>query len=120
MESPKRPVRNLVLGVPLALGTAVAYGVTTQPITPEPPTDIGAVSVRGGGNPPASGMAGDVAPSRAPLEAAQPTSLVGPQYICNVIPTQNYEGYPGDQAGLNSTHTSRRSSRPSTSGGAAG
>jgi len=96
MTDQKRPARNLVLGVRLALGTAaaggIAYGVTAQPITPEPPTDIGTVSATGGGSAPAPGTAADVAPSRAPLDATQPTSLVGPHYIDrNVIPTQNYD-----------------------------
>ena len=41
---------------------------------------------------PASGSAGYVAPSRAPLSAAQPTSAVGPSFIQNnIAPSQNYD-----------------------------
>lgn len=42
--------------------------------------------------PPAKGTAADVAPSRAPLEASQPTSVVGKTFIDNsTIAAQNYD-----------------------------
>jgi iron complex outermembrane receptor protein len=42
--------------------------------------------------PPAPGSAADSAPSRAPLEAGQPTSIVGQTFIQNsTIPAQNYD-----------------------------
>ena len=41
---------------------------------------------------PAPGTAADVAPSRAPLSASQPTSVVGPTFIQeNITPTDNYD-----------------------------
>jgi iron complex outermembrane receptor protein len=42
--------------------------------------------------PPPPGSAADVAPSRSPLEAAEPTSIVGSTFIANsTIPAQNYD-----------------------------
>ncbi len=58
-------------------------------------TDIGTVSATDSGvvtAAPAPGTAAYVAPSRAPLDATQPTSLVGPRFIeRSVIPTQNFD-----------------------------
>ncbi len=58
-------------------------------------TDIGTVSATGGaeaGSLPASGSAAAIAPSRPPLDAAQPTSVIGPQYIQNgTVSTENYD-----------------------------
>lgn len=60
-------------------------------------TDIGTVRAIGGpadsgSVQPSPGSAGAVAPSRPPLDAAQPTSVIGPTYIQNAtVPTQNYD-----------------------------
>ncbi|WP_428486833.1 TonB-dependent receptor [Rhodopila sp.] len=60
-------------------------------------TDIGTVHATGGPDESSAvqstpGSAGAVAPSRPPLDAAQPTSVVGPTYIQNnTVPTQNYD-----------------------------
>ena len=62
------------------LGTVKASGtaITQVPGTPFPPA------------PP--GTPADLAPSRAPLEASQPTSVVGKSFIDNsTIPAQNYD-----------------------------
>jgi iron complex outermembrane receptor protein len=59
--------------------------------------DIGTAKTSGGGEQsldvtPASGTAADVAPSRAPLGATEPTSIVGKTFINNnVTPTENYD-----------------------------
>ena len=61
------------------------------------PTDIGTVTATGGPGDtntaqPKPGSAAAVAPSRPPLDAAQPTSVIGPTYIQNnTVPTQNYD-----------------------------
>jgi iron complex outermembrane receptor protein len=62
----------------------------------QPPADIGTVTATGSGSsvaaPPAPGTAADVAPSRGPLWASQPTSVVGSTFIReNVTPTDNYD-----------------------------
>jgi iron complex outermembrane receptor protein len=67
-----------------------------QPSSDSAATDIGSVNTT---EPivnldaaPAPGTAGYVAPSRAPLSAAQPTSVVGPSFIQNnTAPNQNYD-----------------------------
>lgn len=60
------------------------------------PGDIGTAEVAGAGSatPGSAGPATaiSVAPSRTPLDVAQPTSVVGSNYIQhNVLPTQNYD-----------------------------
>jgi len=57
------------------------------------PADIGTVRAAApAGAPPAPGSAADIAPSRAPLNASQPTSVVGSTFIReNVTPTNNYD-----------------------------
>ena len=59
------------------------------------PTDIGTVSATGAGAlgaAPQPGTAAYVAPSRAPLDASQPTSIVGQHFIDrSIVPTQNYD-----------------------------
>ena len=90
-----------------ALPTALTLACATSVIQPtaaqqspgtEPATDIGAVSATGSGDgqaltaPPAPGTAADVAPSRGPLWASQPTSVVGSTFIReNITPTNNYD-----------------------------
>lgn len=78
------------------LGVGAAQAQPTGPAR-----DIGTVSSTAGGvagvaGPPAPGAApgtaAELAPSRAPLDATQPTSVVGPGFIQrSVIPTQNYD-----------------------------
>ncbi len=82
----------------LLITTALAAGLLPPRGWSEPPsdgaTDIGAVQASGGGASaiPAPGTAAEVAPSRQPLSASQPTSVVGPNYIQNsVMPQQNYD-----------------------------
>ena len=87
---------SLRIRIALALSTALLGGAAEAPGTDVPPaTDIGTVSATGAGAlsaAPAPGTAAYVAPSRAPLDATQPTSLVGPRFIeRSVIPTQNYD-----------------------------
>jgi len=67
------------------------------------PTDVGGISTNAQAQeapqsspvtyaPPAPGSAADLAPSRAPLEAAEPVSVVGKTFIDNsTIPSQNYD-----------------------------
>lgn len=63
--------------------------------TADQPKDIGTVSAAAGASlsaPPAPGTAADVAPSRGPLDASQPTSVVGSTFIReNLTPTNNYD-----------------------------
>jgi len=58
-------------------------------------TDLGEIDVRAArdiADPPAPGTAAYSAPSRAPLDAKQPTSVVGQEFISrDIIPTQNYD-----------------------------
>lgn len=87
---------SLRVRVALTLATALVGGATEVPAANVPPaTDIGTVSATGTGAltaAPAPGTAAYVAPSRAPLDASQPTSLVGPRFIeRSVVPTQNYD-----------------------------
>ncbi len=60
-----------------------------------PSATLGEIDVRGAReitDPPLPGTAAYDTPSRAPLDAKQPTSVVGPRFIDrNVIPTQNYD-----------------------------
>ena len=90
------PLWLLILATPAPLTRGamaqVAPGTTDDPA----PTDIGTVSATGAagalGAPPQPGTAAYVAPSRAPLDASQPTSVVGPRFIDRaVVPTQNYD-----------------------------
>jgi iron complex outermembrane receptor protein len=58
--------------------------------------DVGTVQVTGdglgGSSQPAPGTAPAMAPSQPPLEAAQPTSVIGPSYIKSaVVPSQSYD-----------------------------
>jgi iron complex outermembrane receptor protein len=83
---------------PAAALAAPAAGETTGDAAPPAPVarDIGTVNATGAGNsltaPPAPGTAADVAPSRAPLAASQPTSVVGPTFISeNITLTDNYD-----------------------------
>jgi len=87
---------SLRIRIALALAMALVGGAAEEPDTDGlSATDIGTVSATGGGAvtaAPAPGTAAYVAPSRAPLDATQPTSLVGPRFIeRSVIPTQNYD-----------------------------
>jgi len=87
---------SLRFRIAVTLATAMVGGAAEAPGADVPPaTDIGTVSATGGGAvtaAPAPGTAAYVAPSRAPLDATQPTSLVGPRFIeRSVIPTQNYD-----------------------------
>jgi iron complex outermembrane receptor protein len=82
---------------PLLVTTALAAAALAQPSrgqsAPGASTDIGTVQAGGGaGGSTAPGTAAAVAPSRPPLSASQPTSVVGPGYIQNnVLPLQNYD-----------------------------
>jgi len=89
------PALTLALAAALA---APAAGQTTGDAAPPAPAarDIGTVNATGAGSsltaPPAPGTAADVAPSRAPLAASQPTSVVGNTFIReNITPTDNYD-----------------------------
>ncbi len=91
----RRPGLTVVLAAALA---APAAGQTAGDTAPATPTakDIGTVNATGAGNsltaPPAPGTAADVAPSRGPLAASQPTSVVGNTFIReNITPTDNYD-----------------------------
>ena len=83
----------------LTLSALVARGALGQDVPPSgnsAPKDIGTVSATGGAGalsaPPQPGTAAYVAPSRAPLDASQPTSIVGNRFIDRaVVPTQNYD-----------------------------
>jgi iron complex outermembrane receptor protein len=62
-------------------------GVTTNAQTQEAPQSSPVTYT-----PPKPGSAADLAPSRAPLEAAEPVSVVGKTFIDNsTIPAQNYD-----------------------------
>ncbi len=97
----RRRCRSLALGSGLAASSALAPGAWAQTAIDAPislgdvPVSLGEASVSGApalSAPPAPGTAAYSAPSRAPLDASQPTSLVGPRFIDrNVIPTQNYD-----------------------------
>ncbi len=81
----------------LTAGVLAAGAARAQPVETGAARDIGTVSSTGdaGLGPsarPAPGTASELAPSRAPLDAAQPTSVIGPGYVQrSVIPTQNYD-----------------------------
>jgi len=67
---------------PADIGTVNATSTQRQPL----PTDQGPYV------PPPAGSAAAVAPTYAPLEAGQPTSIVGKSYLeNNAIPAQNYD-----------------------------
>ncbi len=94
----RRPALCLRITLAAALAGGAVRGVAAQALNPDTsaPRDIGTVSAAGNGDalsaPPAPGTAAAAAPSRAPLDATQPTSLVGPRFIDRaVIPTQNYD-----------------------------
>ena len=67
--------------------------VATAQVQPATPADIGSVQATAPlVGPPAPGSAADVAPSRAPVTASQPTSVVGSTFIReNIVPTNNYD-----------------------------
>jgi iron complex outermembrane recepter protein len=91
--------RGSALTAALAAALAApATGQTPGDAAPAVPAarDIGTVNATGAGNsltaPPAPGTAPDVAPSRGPLSASQPTSVVGSTFIReNITPTNNYD-----------------------------
>jgi iron complex outermembrane receptor protein len=81
-------------------------GASNQALGQQAATDIGTVNAQANANTtptslstdigpfatPAAGSAAALAPSRAPLQAAQPTSIVGQSFIENsTIPSQNYD-----------------------------
>ena len=84
------------LGATLAIAPRLAFA-QSPPRPSSSTTDLGTVEAgagRGGGFAPANtpGTAAAVAPSRTPLDAIQPTSIIGPTYIQrNVLPTQNVD-----------------------------
>lgn len=100
----ERPI-PLGLFLLIALSVIGADSAAAQaPLAPDPPTspdnpaprDIGTVSAIGDAGAPgtsaAPGTAAFVAPSRAPLDVSQPTSVVGQHFIeHSVVPTQNYD-----------------------------
>ena len=96
-------IRRRLLGCSLLMLTlwlvetrvGIAQGVSPMP-DGAAPTDIGTVSATGEAGAvnalPQPGTAAYVAPSRAPLAASQPTSIVGRHVIDRtVVPTQNYD-----------------------------
>jgi len=95
MPHPRRHVpsaRRLLSTLALA---GLAQTAAAQQV-PNAPTSIGTVRATGSGPaltaPPAPGTAADIAPSRGPLAASQPTSVVGSTFIReNVTPTDNYD-----------------------------
>ena len=101
MTRPGRAPRlagRIVLGTVLVSAAPRADGQTAPPgVVPETAKDIGTVNATGTGGgrgdpTPLPGTAAFDAPSRAPLDAAQPTSLVGPRFIeRSVVNTQNYD-----------------------------
>ncbi len=94
-------LRVLLVRLSCAAGLVLAVRdpVAGQAALPGPARDIGTVDTTGTasgstalGAAPAPGSAAEAAPSRAPLDATQPTSVVGPHFIQqSVIPTQNYD-----------------------------
>jgi iron complex outermembrane receptor protein len=77
-------------------GAAFALLCAPAPAPAQAPTDIGTVNANAPPAPldatPEPGSAADLAPSRPPLNATQPTSVVGPNFIRNsVTPTENYD-----------------------------
>jgi iron complex outermembrane recepter protein len=84
----------------LLFGTAV-MAILSDGALGQQPVDIGTVKATGGHIDPAPGTAfpapaagtpAYIAPSRAPLEASQPTSVVGSDFINkSTIPAQNYD-----------------------------
>ena len=89
----RRAARFALLATTLLSGSALAQSA---------PSDIGTVNATGNQlpvpndqgpfAPPAPGSAADIAPSHAPLEAAQPTSIVGKNFLEEgVVAAQNYD-----------------------------
>lgn len=85
----RRRCRSLTLGSGLAASSVLAPGAWAQTAIDAPislgdvPVSLGEASVSGApalSAPPAPGTAAYSAPSRAPLDASQPTSLVGPRF----------------------------------------
>ncbi len=83
---------------------AATLALTSQARAQQAPTDLGAVDAHantiqtslsndlGPYAQPTAGSAAAIAPSHAPLEAAQPTSVVGKNFIDNAtIPSQNFD-----------------------------
>ena len=99
----RRRLRAVRVGAPALLSLILicrALPAAAQQSTQVPPTqapsDIGTVTAKGSPAaltaPPAPGTAADVAPSRGPLWASQPTSVVGSTFIReNITPTDNYD-----------------------------
>jgi iron complex outermembrane receptor protein len=93
----KRGLRNSTTAAALGALLAGAAGARAE----EAPTDIGSVNAeasapaatdQGPFAPAPAGSAAAVAPSRAPLEASQPTSIIGQSFIANsTIAAQNYD-----------------------------
>jgi iron complex outermembrane receptor protein len=86
-------MRREVLGAGCVGVFVLATAAAAQ--TADEAKDIGTVSAAAGASlsaPPAPGTAADVAPSRGPLDASQPTSVVGNTFIReNVDATANYD-----------------------------
>lgn len=99
LAAPRRRLRSSSPGwSALKLSTTALLLVTTarsQPAPATPSVALGEIDVRASrdiADPPLPGSAAYDTPSRAPLDAKQPTSVVGPRFIeRNVIPTQNYD-----------------------------
>ena len=97
---PTEPARcgpALTVALAAALAAPAAGQTAGDAAPPAPaPRDIGTVNATGAGNSltarPAPGTAADIAPSRAPLAASQPTSVVSLTSIHeNITPTDNYD-----------------------------
>ena len=73
----------------------VTSGPTAAPVPPSGSTNLGEITVEAApaaNAPPQPGTAAYDTPSRAPLDATQPTSVVGQRFIQrNVVPTNNYD-----------------------------
>ncbi len=101
IPNPRRLLGLLLLWCGLSFGSqrdVIAQTAADGPAASgaPPATDIGTVRATDGGAAldaaPEPGTAAYVAPSRAPLNASQPTSIVGPHFIeRSVVPTQNYD-----------------------------
>ena len=76
-----------------ALALALAGPAAAQTAPAAATTGLGEITVRAGvAGQPEPGTAAAIAPSRQPLTATQPTSLVGPDFIDKTVaPTQNYD-----------------------------
>lgn len=90
----KRAAALLLAGATACSLRGTVATAQDQPIAPSATSaDIGVVQATAPLNaPPGPGTAADVAPSRAPLTASQPTSVVGSTFIrLNTVPTNNYD-----------------------------